>query len=61
MRLKLRKYKNACVKLNGGKPVFIPESDPKNGGGKIDIIFINERPGPKTRGTVTCSPIFLHS
>ncbi|MGC9602492.1 MAG: uracil-DNA glycosylase family protein [Minisyncoccia bacterium] len=51
MPLKLRKYKNACIKLNGGNPVFIPESDPKNGTGKINIMFINERPGPKTRGT----------
>jgi uracil-DNA glycosylase family 4 len=51
MRLKLRKYKNKCEKLNGGNPVFIPESDSKNSKGNIKIMFINERPGPKTKET----------
>lgn len=47
----LRKYKNECQKINGNRPVFIPKLDPKNGKGRIKIIFINERPGPKTKET----------
>ena len=51
MKLKLSRYKNRCKRLNGNRPVFIPESDPKNGTAKIEILFVNERPGPKTRET----------
>lgn len=42
-------YRNECVICNNGKSVAIPANDPKNGqcGDKIDILFINERPGPK--------------
>jgi uracil-DNA glycosylase family 4 len=47
----LRRYKNECQKINDNKLVFIPKLDSKNGKGKIKIMFINERPGPKTKGT----------
>jgi len=47
----LSNYKDICKKLNGGNPVFIPEPDPKNAKEKADIMFINERPGPRTTET----------
>lgn len=42
-------YRKQCEECNNGNEVFIPANDPKNGqrGDKIDILFVNERPGPK--------------
>lgn len=51
MDLKLNRYRKYCEELNNKKPVFIPELDPKNSTGVIEVLFINERPGPKTTGT----------
>lgn len=41
-------YRKQCEKCNYGKKVVIPANDPANGqyGDKIDILFVNERPGP---------------
>lgn len=41
-------YRKRCRKCNHGNPVIIPANDGKNGkfGDKIDILFVNERPGP---------------
>ncbi|OJI08828.1 MAG: hypothetical protein COV08_02905 [Candidatus Vogelbacteria bacterium CG10_big_fil_rev_8_21_14_0_10_49_38] len=41
-------YRKQCEKCNHGKKVVIPANDPSNGqhNDKIDILFINERPGP---------------
>ena len=41
------RYRDQCEKCNNGNAVVIPANDPDNGqyGDKIDILFINERPG----------------
>jgi uracil-DNA glycosylase family 4 len=46
-------YRKSCEAANGGKPVVIPANDPKNGrpGDAIDILFVNERPGPTALDT----------
>lgn len=46
-------YRKQCEKCNHGKKVVIPANDPANGqhGDKIDILFVNERPGPKAIDT----------
>ena len=42
------RYRSQCKECNGGKDVEIPANDPENGqpGNEIDILFVNERPGP---------------
>lgn len=42
------RYRKECERCNGGKAVVIPKPDPQNGdpSGRIDIMFVNERPGP---------------
>lgn len=46
-------YRKQCEKCNYGKKVVIPANDPANGqcGDEIDILFVNERPGPKAIDT----------
>lgn len=42
------RYRKECEKCNHAKEVIIPSNDPENGqlGNEIDILFVNERPGP---------------
>ncbi len=51
-------YRKQCEKCNHGKKVEIPANDPANGqpGNKIDILFVNERPGPTAVKTGFISP-----
>lgn len=46
-------YRKQCEKCNHGKEVVIPANDPANGqcGDEIDILFVNERPGPRAIDT----------
>lgn len=51
-------YRKQCEKCNHDKKVVIPANDPANGqhGDKIDILFVNERPGPTAVKTGFVSP-----
>jgi len=51
-------YRKECEKCNEGKAVVIPANDPKNGepGDGIDLMFVNERPGPTALKTGFISP-----
>ena len=54
------KYRKECEKCNGGRSVIIPAPDSKNATGKVQLMFINERPGPvgpaKTGFVSFCNP-----
>jgi len=39
-------YREQCEACNNGRKVIIPKPDPRNAIKKVEVVFINERPGP---------------